>query len=67
MAVSNGSANNSEIPNLSDTIKYRVDIVSINARANRSNTIGPVLAARSELLCQLHIYMQLCPDLFQSV
>ena len=45
VSVSNGSTNSHEISNLNDTVTYRVSIVSVNG-TTRSDTTGPVLAAR---------------------
>ena len=45
VSVSGGSTDN--IPDLSPTVTYRVSIVSVNG-ATRSDTTGPVLAARRE-------------------
>ena len=47
MPVGGGSTDSGEIPNLSATVTYRVSIVSVNG-ATRSNTTGPVLAARGK-------------------
>ena len=45
VSVSGGSTNSHEIPNLNDAVTYRVSIVSVNG-TTRSDTTGPVLAAR---------------------
>ena len=45
--VSNGSVNSHEISGLDSTVTYHVSIVSITD-SSRSDTVGPVLAARGE-------------------
>ena len=47
VSVGGGSTDNAEIPNLNATVTYRASIVSVNG-ATRSDTTGPVLAARGE-------------------
>ena len=47
VSVSGGSTNSHEIPNLNDAVTYRVSIVSVNG-TTRSDTTGPVLAARGK-------------------
>ena len=48
VSVSGGNTSSHEISNLSATVTYRVSIVSVNG-TTRSDSTGPVLAARSEL------------------
>ena len=48
VSVSGGSTSSHEISNLSPTVTYRVSIVSVSG-TTRSNTTGPVLAARGEV------------------
>ena len=47
VTVSGGSTSSHVIPDLSSTVTYRVNIVSVSG-TRRSDTIGPVLAARGE-------------------
>ena len=47
VSVGGGSTDSGEITGLSATVTYRVSIVSVNG-ATRSDTTGPVLAARRE-------------------
>ena len=48
VSVSGGSTSSHEIPNLTATVTYRVSIESVNG-ATRSDSTGPVLAARGGL------------------
>ena len=47
VSVGGGSTSSHEITGLSATVTYRVSIVSVNG-ATRSDTTGPVLAARGK-------------------